>query len=237
MICPACKATIADRSVTCDFCTARIAYDAYARPQIVFPEIRPGEAVFGLDFRRVALPGESLRERKHDDGDVLRASAEGIVVEAINDTVWPFRQPYLRLRDACVRASCITYGKGLYPRVFLRSSNVKDARIRYDFVVAPEDQTFRIARYCGGKTEGGYAVLQDWTKHAAVAPIGYRNVIEIRALGATLQGWINGAYVTAVHDAVLGIGGVGLANSRYEKNDKAPLATLWEWLEARTVAP
>ncbi len=79
-------------------------------------------------------------------------------------------------------------------------------------------------------------MLQAWTKHPAVASTGARNVLELRALGATLQAWVNGAYVAAVHDPVLGIGGVGIANDRSGKDPK-PLPTLWEWMQARVVAP
>jgi hypothetical protein len=237
VLCPACRATIAETTTTCDLCTARLARDPSGRPYVVFPEIRPGEPIVSLDFRYVPLPSESARDRRDDNGDVIRGTAEGIVNEAANDTLWSFTQPYLRLRDACIAASCVTYAPGLYPRVFLRNTTVKGARIRYDLVASPEDRTFRINRFCGAAHEAGVAVLQPWTKHPAVAPIGARNVIELRALGATLQAWINGVYVAAVHDAVLGIGGIGVANVRTAKDAKHSLETLWEWMQVRTVAP
>lgn len=216
---------------------ARLAHDAAGRVQIVFPEIRPGEPIVTLDFRRVPLPGQSARDRRDDNGDMYRGTPEGILVEAVGNTNWAFIQPYLRMRDACVAASCITQAPRLYPRVFLRSTNVKGAKVRYEMVLSPEDQTFRMVRYCGASQEGGSAALQAWTKHPAVAPTGSVNVMELRALGATLQAWVNGAYVAAVHDPVLGIGGIGLANDRDSTDSKRPLATLWQWMQVRAVAP
>src|SRR4051812_40901749 len=108
MLCPACKAHLADTAATCEFCTARIAIDYLGAPRVVFPEIRPGEVIFALDFRNTPLPSKAERERKFDDGDSYRAAPEGILVDAVNNVTWPFSQMRFRIRDVCVRAACIT---------------------------------------------------------------------------------------------------------------------------------
>ena len=189
-----------------------------------------------LDFRHAPLPGQPLRGVRIDDNDASTGTDGGIVFETASDG-WTrrFTQPFLRMRDACVRASCVTRAPGVEPFVFLRQANLDIATLRYELHVRPQTGEASLERYCGLKTEAGMRALLPWTAHAAVGRVGARNVLELRAQGPTLQAWINGAHVASVHDSVLGIGGVGLAVKRDAPKVTARLATLWEWVEVRMV--
>lgn len=216
----------------------KVALDSAGRPNPVYPEIRPGEPLVGLDFRQVPLPGERERSRRYDNKSFYEATNDGIGFTTANELVTYLAQPYLQLRDGCVRVSVVTHDPYLEVRAFARMQTVGDARVRYELVVRPTERELCIARNCaGGPDEPSDATrLVPWTSHAAIAPHGYVNVLELRFAGATLQGWVNGQYVAVAHDAALGTGQVGACITTSRKLSPGEMRrALFMWFDVRTV--
>jgi hypothetical protein len=55
-----------------------------------------------------------------------------------------------------------------------------------------------------------------------VAPLGQRNIVELRIQGSSIQALVNSTPVCSVHDPVYGVGGIGLRMGR-DGVSKAPL--------------
>jgi hypothetical protein len=238
LYCPVCSAQLPDSHFACDMCTVKIMLDAAGRPVAQFPNIVPGEALVGLDFRQVPLPGESKRQRTYDGGTSFEPAEDGILFTIRKDLVTYLAQSFLHLRDGVARADIVTIDPYIEIRVFCRMITIGEARVRYELVVRPTERQFSMTRNCaGGPNEASDAArIFPWTSAPAIAPHGYPNVLELRFEGPTLQAWVNGQYIAAVHDPALGIGQVGMcitASTTLQAGEGR--RALFRWFEARTV--
>ncbi|HEY4102892.1 MAG TPA: hypothetical protein VGM44_03340 [Polyangiaceae bacterium] len=232
--CPSCAQPIQQNAIECDACAVRIAYDAHGKPFAALPAIRPGSVLAIHDFGKVPLPGMTVRSKNWDDGDSIAATDQGILLTLLSGMRW-FNQPYLRIRDSCVRACFDVYDNELRARVVVRKQSVDDASLWYELAVTPHDQHYRLARLFTAPEQSDNTNLSGPAAHQALLAKG-TNVLELRAQGPTLEAWINGVKVCAVHDAALGIGGVAIGVGSFASGKKAQRA-LFRWLEVREVAP
>ncbi len=206
MSCPACKAPLPTGSRSCRFCRVALRWDA-SGPTIVHPDLRASALICSIDLRRDTLPGEQAR-----------VSLETLTVErtSLGAKVWlgadrarTFPLWGVRLRDQSVRTRWTAHGAGVYGGVVARREPIGKAYTTYAFQVRPDDRTFRLVRTRGGSVVECTPIV-DWTPSAAVAPTGSPNELVLAARGGSLQGWVNGVGVTAVHDQSFGIGTPGL---------------------------
>jgi hypothetical protein len=212
----------------------RLGYDARGVAFAALPAIRPGNVLAVHDFTKVPLPGSLTRTKTWDDGDSMTGTNEGIVLTLLSGMRW-FNQPYLRIRDTCLRASFDVYDNELRARVVARRQTLGDATLWYELAVTPHDQNYRLARLFTAPEQSDNTNLSGPEPHPAVLARG-NNVLELRVQGPTLEAWINGVKVCAVHDAALGIGGIAIGVGSFAAN-KHPQRTLIRWLEIREVAP
>jgi hypothetical protein len=232
--CPACAQAIRPNAIECDACAVRLAYDARGMPIAALPAIRPGQVLAVHDFAKVPLPGCTTRSKTWDDGDSMEGTEQGIVLTLLSGMRW-FNQPYLRIRDACLRASFDVYDTELRARVVARKQTLGDASLWYELAVTPHDQHYRLARLFTAPEQSDNSNLSGPNPHRAVVARG-NNVLDLRVQGPTLEAWINGVQLCSVHDAALGIGGVAIGVGSFASN-KRPQRTLIRWLEVREVAP
>lgn len=233
--CPSCKQSIRPGATACDWCAVRLAYDARGVAYPALPPIRPGNVVAIHDFSRVPLPGCTTRDKKWDDGDSMSGTPGGIVVTLLSGMRW-FNQPFLRMRDACVRVALDALDGDLRIRAVARKQSIGDASVWYELGITSSDRQFRLARLFTSPEQTDATALHGPVAHNAVAPVGGTNVLELRVQGPTLEAWINGVQLCSVHDAALGIGGVAIGVGTF-RDDKSPRRALWRWLEVREVAP
>jgi hypothetical protein len=207
--CPVCGAAI-PAGPRCDFCLVALRLEQGALAA-AHPVIRPGDVLTTLDFARDPLPGEKQRVWSRLDGAAATAEASGVTVHVPPLDSRIFVLDWVRVRDACVRASLASLDGRVQPGIMLRREPIGDgARTFYALDVWPERRSVRLARCFSTKEESGATPLFGWAEAACVAPLGQENQIELRAQGATLEAWVNGARVTTVHDPVLGIGWTGI---------------------------
>lgn len=219
----------------CDWCAVRLGYDGYGKPYPMLPPIRPGGVVAIHDFSHVPLPGCTTRDKTWDDGDSMAGTSQGVVLTLLWGLRW-FNQPFLRMRDVCVRAAVDTYDAELRVRVVARKQTVGSASLWYELGVTATDRQYRLARLFTSDERTDSTSLQGPVAHDAVAPTSGTNVLELRTQGPTLETWINGVQLGSVHDAALGIGGVALGLG-VVGDGKRPRRALFRWLEIREVAP
>jgi hypothetical protein len=232
--CPSCAQAIRPSVLECDACAVRLGYDAHGKPFPVLPPIVPGNVLAVHDFRHVPLPGCTTRTKNWDDGDSMQGTDQGIVLTLLSGMRW-FNQPFLRIRDTCLRASFDVYDTELRARVVARKQSLGDASLWYELAVTPHDQNYRLARLFTAPEQSDNTNLSGPSAHPAVLARG-NNLLELRVQGPTLEAWINGTKVCAVHDAALGIGGVAIGVGTFSAS-KRPQRTLIRWLEVREVAP
>jgi hypothetical protein len=179
---------------------------------VVHPLIRPGDVLVSRDFTHVPLPGEKFRGFSRLDGLAAAAPPEGIVLTAPAAGRWLFVEPWLRVRDACVRATMTAQGGPVLFGLMARMEPMEGgARTYYALDVDAGRRAFRFARCFSTKNDLGATALVDFAPGAAcVAPAGQANEIEIRAQGTALEAWVNGARVAALYEAALGIGFAGI---------------------------
>ena len=192
-------------------CRAPLRLDG-PRWAVVHPLIRPGEVLVSRDFAQVPLPGEKFRAFSRMDGFAAASPPEGIVVTAPAAGRWLFVEPWLRMRDACVRATLMALEGTILFGLMARMEPMEGgARTYYALDLEPGKRAFRFARCFSTKNELGATPFVDWAPGAAcVAPPGQANEIEISAQGTALEAWVNGARVAALHEAALGIGFAGI---------------------------
>jgi hypothetical protein len=234
LTCPSCAQAIRPNSGQCDACAVRLGYDAHAKPFAALPAIVPGNVLAVHDFSKVPLPGMTVRAKTWDDGDSLTATDQGILLTLLSGMRW-FNQPYLRIRDTCVRASFDVYDSELRARVVARKQSIGDASLWYELAVTPHDQHYRLARLFTAPEQSDNTNLSGPERQQVIFAKG-TNVLELRSQGPTLEAWINGVKICAVHDAALGIGGVAIGIGSFASGKK-PQRALFRWLEVREVAP
>lgn len=210
----------------------RIAYAAGA-PHPVLPSIRPGAVIAAHDFSRMPLPGMSVRDKRWDDGDSVTGTPTGIMVSILTGLRW-FNQPFLRIRDACIRAAIDVYEPELRVRVVARRQSIGAAAVWYELGITPPDRNFRLARLFTSPEHTDSTSLRGPDAHPSVALLGATNILELRVQGPTLQALCNGQEIAAVHDAALGIGGIAIGIGTLA-SDKLPRRALFRWLEIREV--
>jgi len=212
----------------------RLGYDALGKPFAVLPAIRPGYVLAVRDFTKVPLPGCTTRTKTWDDGDSMEGNEQGIVLTLLSGMRW-FNQPFLRIRDTCLRASFDVYDTDLRVRVVARKQSLDSASLWYELAVTPQDQNYRLARLFTAPEQSDNTNLSGPSAHPAILAHG-NNVLELHVQGPTLEAWVNGVKLCAVHDAALGIGGVAIGVGTLA-SDKRARRTLFRWLEIREVAP
>lgn len=179
------------------------------------------------------MVGVGLRDKRYDDGDALMGTPNGIMITICTGLRW-FNQPFLRIRDACIRASIDVYDKDLRVRVVARRLPIGSAAVWYELALTPEDRNFRLARLFTSEKHTDSTSLSGPKAHPAVAPLGATNVLELRVQGPTLQALCNDQELCSVHDAALGIGGIAIGIGTLA-SDKLPRRALFRWLEIREV--
>lgn len=206
MSCPACTAPVPADSTSCRFCRVALRFDA-SGPVIVHPELRAGSSICSIDLRHDTLPGEQARI----DLETLRVERTplGAKVWLAADRARTFPVWGVRMRDQSVRTRWTAHDAGVYGGVVARREPIGKAFTTYAFQVRPSDRVFRLVRTRGGSIVECTAIV-DWTPSEAVAPTGSPNELVLAARGGSLQGWVNGVGVTAVHDQSFGIGTPGL---------------------------
>ena len=234
LTCPACSQPIRAGSPDCEACAVRLGYDPQGKPFAALPPIRPGNVLAVHDFSKVPLPGSITRDKTWDDGDSMAGTDQGVLLTLLSGMRW-FNQPFLRIRDTCIRASIDVYDSELRARVVARKQTLGDASLWYELAVTPHDQNYRLARLFTAPEQSDSTNLSGLAKHHAIFQKG-TNVLELRAQGPTLEAWINGVQICAVHDAAIGIGGVALGLGSFA-NGKRPQRALFRWFEVREVAP
>jgi hypothetical protein len=232
MDCPCCKQSLTHGATTCDECAVRIAY-AGGHPYPVMPSIRPGAIIAMHDFARMPLCGLATRDKRWDDGDMMTGTPNGIMVSICTGLRW-FNQPFLNIRDACVRAAIDVYESDLRVRVVARRLPIGSAAVWYELGITPQDRNFRLARLFTSPEHTDSTSLSGPAAHASVAPLGATNVLELRLQGPTLQALCNDQELGTVHDAALGIGGIAIGIGTLA-SDKLPRRALFRWLEIREV--
>jgi hypothetical protein len=192
-------------------CRAPLRLDG-ARWAIVHPLIRPGETLVSRDFTAAPLPGEKFRAFSRADGFAAASPPEGIVVTAPAPGRWLFIEPWLRVRDACVRATITALEGTILFGLMARMEPMEGgARTYYALDVDSARRAFRFARCFSTKNDLGATPFVEYAPGTAcVAPPGHANEIEIRAQGTALEAWVNGARVAALYEAALGIGFAGI---------------------------
>ena len=233
--CPSCAQSVRPGSTACDWCAVRLGYDARGTPYPVLPPIRPGQVVAIHDFSHVPLPGTSARDKHWDDGDSMVGTPQGVVLTLLSGLRW-FNQPFLRMRDVCVRAAVDALDADLRIRVVARKQAVGSASVWYELGVTATDRQYRLSRLFTSNDHTDSTSLRGPLAHDAVAPVGGTNVLELRVQGPTLETWVNGVQLCCAHDAALGIGGVAIGVGVLETG-KRPRRALCRWLEIREVAP
>ena len=238
MVCPHCSAPLGPRDSSCDACTLKLTFGPDGRPHPVFPEVRPGEVVWARDFSRFPLPGESTRTHRWPSGNGYDAAPQGTMVTVVSKALLVFSQYALTLRDGVVRASFVAFDPYIELNVFARQQFIDSAQVRYELAVRPANLDVGLARFCTvGAGDPGAAWLHSRTRHPAVAPLGARNVLELRFFGPTLQTWVNDQLITTVHDPALATGGVGISVGTCEPPEQfTPQRVMCEWLDVRTTA-
>lgn len=206
MSCPACKVPLTTGSASCRFCRVAVRWDASV-PIIVHPDLRAGAAICSIDLRREAFPGE--QERVTLETFTAERTPHGAKVWLSADRARTFPVWGVRMRDQSVRTRWTAHDPGVYGGVVARREPIGKAYTTYAFQVRPEDRVFRLVRTRGGSMVECTAIV-DWTPSSAVAPTGHPNELVLAARGGSLQGWVNGVGVTAVHDHSFGIGAPGL---------------------------
>jgi hypothetical protein len=122
--------------------------------------------------------------------------------------------------------------------VFVRMQSIEGATIRYELFVRPTERTYSFRRYCGGDISetADIAPIIPLTQSDVVAPERYPNIVELRAMGPTLQAWINGHLMASAHDAAIGFGQIGIILSTSKTTTaETPRRALCQWLEVREV--
>jgi hypothetical protein len=141
---------------------------------------------------------------------VATPETDGIVLHSSRPGAWVFVEDWIRIRDACVRASVRAIDGAATFGLMLRRAPIGDgARTFYMLEVSPQTGCARLARCFATKEELGATPLVDWRRVTAVAP-GVPIELELRAQGTALEAWVGGAPLAALHDPALGIGFVGL---------------------------
>jgi len=232
--CPSCAQALRVGALECDACAVRLGYDPHGKPFAALPAIRPGNVLAVHDFSKVPLPGSTTRDKKWDDGDSMAGTEHGVLLTLLSGMRW-FNQPFLRIRDTCIRAAIDVYDTELRARVVARKQSLGDASLWYELAVTPHDQNYRLARLFTAPEQSDSTNLSGLSKHHAIVQKG-TNVLELRVQGPTLEAWINGVQICAVHDAAIGIGGVALGLGSFASG-KRPQRALFRWFEVREVAP
>jgi hypothetical protein len=233
--CPVCGAAI-PAGPRCDFCLVALREERGAL-QAVHPVIRPGDVLVSRDFSRDALPGEKQRLWSRLEGAAATHEQTGLTVHCPAGESRIFVEEWVRVRDACVRASFASLDGRAQIGVMLRREPIGDgARTFYALDVWPDKRSVRLARCFSTKEEAGATPLFGWAEAACVAPVGQENQLELRAQGATLEAWVNGVRVAAVHDPVLGIGWTGMRATPVEVRPGERVRVFFRGYEARGVA-
>jgi hypothetical protein len=238
MNCPVCEGSIAVDVPACDWCTVKLGRDPAGRVVPVYPNVLPGDLLAMHDFRTAPLPGESSRVREWKTGTRTHGTPDGVILTIRADSIYYFAQPYLAMRDGCVRSSMLGIDPYTMLGVFVRMQSIEGATIRYELFVRPTERTYSFRRYCGGDISetADIAPIIPLTQSDVVAPERYPNIVELRAMGPTLQAWINGHLMASAHDAAIGFGQIGIILSTSKTTTaETPRRALCQWLEVREV--
>jgi len=200
------------------------------------PIIRRGDVLASRDLRASPLPGESQRQWSRIDGRAAHVDPRGIVVTTAGTRENVFIEPWMRVRDASVRAAMAAIDGDLWLGVVARREPIGEARTFYSLDVWPERQSVRIARCVATPQTTHVFDLVPWTPSSAIARVGEWNEIELRVQGSALEAWINGARIGAVHDPVLGIGSTGIRLTRAPNTADVPRRACCAGFEVTMVA-
>lgn len=235
MQCPSCSANVAPGTQFCDDCRVALRFEG-GRLVAVFPEIRRGEVLATFDLSRDPLPSYTERSYKWKEGSVMEPAHNGILFTLPTTVAFSFTDAKLRTRDACSRATFTALEPEVYYGIVARQEPLGGANTQYQLEVMPEQRAARLVRYFFTTKTSGVSVLAPWTQHASIAPTGYPNEVELRFQGPTLQGWVNGAQVLAVHDLAWGIGATGPRIGRQSANTPRGARIVCHGFDVRMVA-
>lgn len=192
------------------------------RLQAVHPAIRPGPRLAHYDFRHQPLPGERVRNSGTANGGQYGPVPDGYYWGFAKQEMRVPRDPELYVRDACVWSSFTAYEAGAIVGLFLRWSQTGFASTFYGLELTLGANTATLFRRLVYPDRTESTTLHAPATQPTVAPLGQRNVVELRIQGASLQAFVNSVPVCTVHDPVYGVGGIGLRMGR-DGASKAPL--------------
>ena len=228
--CPSCAAPVPAGSFACPRCTLAVRAEA-GRLVPIFPAIEAGPPLYTADLGS-ELPAGFSADRVQASGVIrLERGADGLGVEVSAGKALEWTNPYMGLRDACVRVAVARTGPTCRVVLTARSAQLGDAWSEYGFCVEPRRAC--LARLLGGRlgTSTVFTAVGDRQAHAGLEAAG--SLLEFRVLGPTLEGRVDGRRVVVTHDPVLGMGRCGF---RVE-GQGGPATVLLRRLEIAGVAP
>src|SRR5579883_1754402 len=234
MQCPSCQAEVPPQATFCDFCRVALRLEGN-RLVALFPDIRRGDLLTTYDLSKEAMPNHESRNFTWKDGTTMVPVHNGVMV-SLTKTAISFTDTKVRLRDSCTRATFTTLDADTYCGIVARQEALGGANTQYQLEVSPEQRAARLVRYFFTPKTSGVAVLVPWTQDMRIAPNGYPNEVEMRCQGPTLQGWVNGSQILAVHDAAWGIGSNGPRVGRKTSDSPHPARIVCHGFDIRMVA-
>ncbi len=226
--CPACGKSVT--SPVCSWCHAAIGDDGL----VIHPKIRALEPVISIDHGTEPWVGLSRRKTRMGsvrvspvDGGVKVRCRAGQSIVSLCEAV--------RMRDTAVSTTLKALDDGVVAGLVFRHERIGDGDVHLVFDVSPARRSVRLARRALLADRRTLHELVPWTVCEAVAPVGECNLLQVVAVGASIQGWVNGVSVLQEHVPTFGIGHCGARVSAHGR--RKPQAAVFAWWQVATAGP
>jgi hypothetical protein len=235
--CVFCKATLPLTAPRCPYCLLAYAPSpvAGAPPHPWLPPVRPGAPVSSLNFAVEPPPSIGKHEMTMPAGSSTSRNAAGCLATIAPTRSLTLSESRVRLKDGCVRAQMIALDENVQLGVIARQERVGEITSQYTLEALPSRKRIRLTRTVSSPKSASATDLLPWTDCLAVANVGQANVLELRAMGPTLEGWVNGAGPFAVHDPVLGTGIFGIRLEHADDQKVHPRRVQVSWMQIAEV--